>query len=130
MVTFPFAFEKRYAWMLKPLGVGPDNSAVTVTDDEIAVEFGRFGTRTPLSNISGIERSGDYKFYKAIGLRGSMVDSGVTFGTTTKAGVCLKFTERIPKVLPFPKDGHRGMTVTVADPDAFVAALAARGVPT
>lgn len=130
MDTFPFAFESRYAWLLKPLGVNPDNSSVVLTADDIEVKFGRFGMKTPLSNISGIERSGGYRFYKAIGLRGSLVDSGVTFGTTTKAGVCLKFIEKIPKVLPMPKDGHRGMTVTVAEPDAFIAALADRGVPT
>lgn len=129
MTRFPFAFETRYSWLLRPFGVSADNSAVTVTDDELQVAFGRFRVQTRLDNIAGIERSGGYRFWKAIGLRGSMVDSGITFGTTTEAGVCIKFIEKIPPVIPYPKSGHRGMTVTVADPDGLVAALAERGVP-
>lgn len=123
MQRFEFEFQSRFRGLLLPLGVTPGNSFVAITDDDqFHAKFGRWQIKTPLANISGYERSGDYRWYKAIGIRGSTVDHGLTFGSSVRAGVCVKFIEPIP---PFIRGlwHHPGLTVTVADPDGLVAAL-------
>lgn len=128
MQTFEFDFEPRYSWLLSPLGVKPGNSFVTIGGDEFHAKFGRWELRTPLTNITGYQRSGDYKWFKAIGIRGSWVDHGMTFGSSTRQGVCLKFAEPIAAFIPGMKP-HPGLTVTVRDADGLVAALESAGVP-
>ncbi|BCI90010.1 hypothetical protein NIIDMKKI_52160 [Mycobacterium kansasii] len=51
----------------------------------------------------------------------SMVDDGLTFGTNAHAGVCVHFEPPVHRVLGL-RD-HSALTVTVADPEALVAAL-------
>lgn len=127
MLKFSFDFQSRYRYLLLPLGVHPGNSFVAITDDDdLYVKFGPWKVTTPLSNISGFEVSGDYQWYKAIGIRGSFVDYGLTFGSTTKQGLCVKFAEKIPALVVGPR--HPGLTVTVADVDGLAAALTDRGV--
>lgn len=127
MTTFEFEFESQFGWLLRPLGITSGNSSVSIGDGEFRAKFGRWEVVTPLTNITGYQRSGDYKWYRAIGIRGSWVDHGLTFGSSTRRGVCLKFAEPIDKVIPGMKR-HPGITVTVADPDGLVAALEAAGV--
>ncbi len=128
MKMFEFDFEPRYRWLLTPLGVRRGNSLVTVTADDFHAKFGRWDLRIPLANIAGYERSGDYKWFKAIGIRGSWVDHGLTFGSSTKQGVCLRFIEPIKAFIPGMKP-HPGLTVTVADTDGLAAALESAGIP-
>lgn len=124
--AFEFRFDPLARPLLLGLGVHPGNCSVTLTDDDRFVAcFGRWKVDTPLANIDCVQVTGPYHFYKAIGLRGSMVDSGVTFGTSTAGGVCVTFIERIPKMIPGRK-GHRGLTVTVADPTALADAIESR----
>lgn len=123
METFPFRFDRVFLPLLLGLGVHPGNSLVTITnDDRFVAKFGRWKVDTPLANIDCIEVSGPYRWYRAIGLRGSSVDHGVTFGTTTDGGVCVTFHEPVPRLIPGMKD-HPGLTVTVADRAGLVAAL-------
>jgi hypothetical protein len=124
--TFEFAFAQRYRPILRLLGVTPNTALVTVGDDELRVRFGRWRLSTPIDNVVGLERSGDYRWYKAIGARGSLADKGVTFGTNTDAGVCVRFAEPVSALLPGDVMPHPGMTVTVADPDGFAAAIESR----
>lgn len=124
--VFPFRFDLAFRPMLLTLGVHPGNTSVTLTDDErFVARFGRWQVDTPLANIDCVEITGPYRWYKAIGLRGSFVDRGITFGTTTAGGVCVTFIESIPNLLPGVKN-HTGLTVTVVDPEALVKALEAR----
>jgi hypothetical protein len=124
--TFAFRFDLIARPILLPLGVHPGNCMVTLTeDDRFVARFGRWKVDTPLANIDCVTVTGPYHWYKAIGLRGSAVDTGVTFGTSTAGGVCVTFVERIPKVIYVMKD-HAGLTVTVDDPDALAAAIEAR----
>lgn len=128
MQVFEFDFHPRYRYLLLPLGVRPDNSFVAITDDdEFHAKFGRWELRTPMSNISGYQRSGDYKWFKAIGIRGSAADHGLTFGSTTTQGVCVTFSEPIKPFLP-GMPHHPGLTVTVSDADRLAAALESAGV--
>jgi len=127
MARFEFDFHPRYGRFLKPLGVKPANSYVELTDDEFIAKFGRWKVRTPLSNITCYQVSGEYKWYRAIGIRGSMADHGLTFGSTTSQGVCVRFAEPIRPFVPFMPH-HPGLTVTVADAAGLVAGLEARGI--
>ena len=81
--VFPFAFDARFAAVLRLLGVTRGNAMVTVTDHAIVVQFGRWRLRTPLLNVECVERTGGYRWWKAIGVRASFVDHGITFGTNT-----------------------------------------------
>ena len=109
--------------MVMPLGVGKDEG-VTVTDDTFTATFGRKRVETPMANVTEAHATHDYSWWKAIGMRLSFADDGLTFGTATHGGVCVHFDERIPKVIG-PRD-HSALTVTVDDLDGLVAAINAR----
>lgn len=123
---FTFRFDPVFRPLLLGLGVRPGNCSVTLTDgDRFVARFGRWVVDTPLANIDCVEVTGPYRWYKAIGLRGSWVDHGITFGTTAAGGVCVVFVEPVSRLLPGMKD-HPGLTVTVTDTEALAAAIEAR----
>ena len=122
--TFEFAFESR----LKPLslvaGVTPGNARVELDDEHLTVRFGRWTLRTPLANVAGTERTGPYTWWKVAGpAHLSLADGGITFATTTAAGVCVAFHEPVPALVPGSMVRHPAATITVADPQALIAAL-------
>ncbi len=127
--TFEFAFEPRYRWMLRVLAVTPETTLVTVNDDEFRVRFGGWKLSTPLSNCTGTCLTEGYRWFKAIGARGSFADRGVTFGTTTDRGVCVMFDEPVAALVPGNLLKHPGCTVTVEDCEGLRDALERRGVP-
>jgi hypothetical protein len=120
---FPYLFDQRFRWIWWPLGARPGVDGVTLTTEATFVAtFGRFRVETPLSNIKDATSTGPYRWWKAVGIRGSLADSGITFGTTPRGGVCVLFERRIPRVIP-PNESHSGLTVTVADRSGLVEAL-------
>ena len=121
---FPYDFDLRFALIWRPLGAKPATDGVTIGKTNVIATYGRFRVETPLTNVDCAEKTGPYKWWRAVGLRGSGVDSGITFGTTPRGGVCILFKDRIDQVLPTAK-AHAGLTVTVADCDGLVAALLA-----
>ena len=80
---------------------------------------------TPLDNIDESHITTGYRWWTAIGARRSFVDDGLTFGTNTAGGVCVHFREKVPSILR--RSGHSAVTVTVADTDGLIDALA--GMP-
>lgn len=123
MAEFPFRFDPRYRVLLAGFGVTPQTASISVDGAELAVRFGPWRLRTPLTNIRSTQRSGPYRWYRAIGVRGSLADSGVTFATTTDAGLCVLFHDRVSGMLPFGLRKHEGMTVTPEDIDGLERAL-------
>jgi hypothetical protein len=119
---FPYDLDVRYQLIWWPFGVRDDDGVTITNDGRFVATFGRWRVDTPLANIKGWQVSGPYQWYKAVGLRGSRVDSGITFGTTSRGGVCVLFHERIPQVVP-PRPAHSGLTVTVKDRQGLVDAL-------
>ncbi len=123
METFPFRFDFTALPVLLGLGVRPGNSRVELTDDDrFVAKFGRWTVDTPISNIDCVKVTGPYKRYRAIGLRGSSVDNGVTFGSSIAGGVCVTFVEPIKRLIPGMKQ-HPGLTVTVVDLEGLAAAI-------
>lgn len=124
--TFAYAFDPRFRGFLRVLGVRPGNSRVIVDDEYFDARFGRWRLKTPVSNLKDVQVTRDYRWFKAIGPRGSAVDRGATFGTNTEAGVCVCFQEPVGALISKDILRHRGLTVTVADIDGLVEAVQAR----
>jgi hypothetical protein len=127
---FPFDFDPRARALLRLLGVREDNAMVSISDDDFVATFGRWRLATPTSNLKDVRITRDYHWVKAIGPRGSFADGGATFGTNTRAGVCVCFHEPVGALFGPRLMRHPGLTVTVADVDGLAAAVRRRiGVP-
>lgn len=130
MTRYPFAFQTRYRPTLSAIGVFSNTAWVDVDEDGIHARFGLISADIEYNNVSDVELSGPYSAIKAIGARISLADKGMTMGTTTTRGVCLKFKEPILGMDPTGRLRHPGLTVTVADPEDFADDVRARaGLP-
>jgi hypothetical protein len=120
---FGMAFDPRFRLPLAALGVTPATAHVTLTPDRLVACFGPWVCRTALSNVRAVSLTGPYRWYRAIGPRLSLADHGLTFGTTTTGGVCLQLRDPVPGIDPIGLIRHPNLTLTVADPQRFAAAL-------
>ncbi len=127
---FTFAFDRRYRPLLALAGVLPQTTWVGVDAQYLTVGFGPWRLRTPRDNVVEARRTGPYRWWRVIGLHLSLADRGITFGTSTGAGVCVRFASPVSGVIGRWAH-HPAVTVTVADPDALIDALndPARGQP-
>jgi hypothetical protein len=116
-MRFEFDFDYPLAAPLAAFGILPATSFVDVADGELVARFGPWSLRTPVSNIASTEVSGPYRWYTAVGVRMSIADRGITFGSNAKAGLCLQFDEPVKALIP---GGHGprnpNATLTVTDP--------------
>lgn len=122
---FAFAFDRRFAPLLAIGGVRPASSSVRVTDETFEARFGPWSLRTPLTNIRAVTVTGPYRWWRAIGPRGSFADRGATFGTTARGGTCVSFHEPVPALFG-DRMLHPSLTVTVEDPAALATTLRSR----
>ena len=76
-----------------------------------------------ITNMREVCITWPYRWFKAIGPRGSFVDRGLTFGTTTRRGVCVLLREPVPGLAPDGLLRHPGITLTLAEPDRFASSL-------
>ncbi len=119
---FRYAVDKRYLPLLLPFGLRRNRDGVTLGDDgSFVASFGFFSVATPLDNITGAHVTRNYRWWTAFGVRASMADDGLTFGTNHRAGVCVHFAEKVPSRLS--KGGHSALTVTVEDLEGLTEAL-------
>lgn len=114
---FPYRFDRWVPPVLRPLGVAPGRDGVHLDDRRIVATFGRFRVEVPIENIAAAGTTGPYRWFRAIGPRGSLADHGLTFGTTTRGGTLIEFVEPIRRVIG-PWD-HPNLTVTVAEPESL-----------
>lgn len=117
---FPYELDERWKPLFLLLGVRPDDG-VTVTDELVHATYGHWSVETPRSNVAGTKITGPHRWWTAVGLRLSMADDGVTFGTNHWRGVCIQFDEKVHRAIGF-RD-HSALWVSVADPDGLVRAL-------
>lgn len=110
---------------LRILGIRPDSDGVWIDDDVLTATFGPWRVLTPASNVAGAEVSGPYSPWRAIGPRLSLADGGLTFGTTARAGVCIRFHDPVAGLEPFGLLRHPNLTVTVVEPELLVTRLRA-----
>ncbi|WP_130650178.1 hypothetical protein [Egicoccus halophilus] len=114
-----FDFEPRYRPLLRLLGVRPETAQVVVGAQVLRVRFGLWWLETTLDNVTDVTLTGPFRAIKAIGPHLSLADRGVTFGTTTRAGVCLTFREPVGALAGRRWLRHPGATLTVQDPSGF-----------
>ena len=118
---FPYRLDKRWSALLFLLGV-TEKDGVTITGKgALIASFGRFKVTTTLANIDHTSITGPHRWYTAVGLRLSLTDDGVTFGTNHRKGVSIAFVRKIPRVIGFRK--HSVLWVSVADPEGLAAAI-------
>jgi len=111
------------AGALRLLRVRPVSDGVSVDHDALVARFGPWSLSTPLANIAGVETGGPYRVWKVVGPRLSLSDRGLTFGTSARAGVCIRFREPVAGIEPTGLLRHPSLTVTVAEPELLVARL-------
>lgn len=117
---FPYRLDKRWAPLFFVLGVDGEDG-VEVSDDALVATYGRFRVETPLDNIDRTVVTGPHRWYTAVGLRLSLTDDGLTFGTNHISGLSISFVDKIPRVVGW-KD-HSMLWVSVADPAGLAAAI-------
>jgi hypothetical protein len=120
---FEFDFDRRFRLIALIYGATEKRSEVRITGDgRLTARFGFVRIDTPLSNVATAEKTGPYRWWKAIGVRTSLADKGLTFGSTAAGGVCIRFREAIgSKPRLFVR--HPGLTLTVKDREGFIEAL-------
>lgn len=120
---FPFALDLP-GTVLRTFGVaGPEDAVVELDDRLLSVRFGFWLLRTPTANLVDAEVSGPYSALKGLGVRLSLADRGVTFGSSTRRGVCLRFRRPVPAIEPLGLILHPGATVTVTDAEGLADAV-------
>jgi hypothetical protein len=104
---FAYAIDKRYLPLLVPFGLRGSKDGVTLTDEgSLSATFGFFKIKTPLANVTEAHITRNYRWWTAFGVRGSMVDDGLSFGTNHNAGVWVHFAEKVPS--PLRRSGQLG----------------------
>lgn len=121
---FPYRFDRTFVGIWWPLGARENVDGVTIGVDSLTATYGGKRLETPLANVTGAHATLDYQWWKAVGMRLSFVDDGVTFGTATHGGVCIHFEERVTRVIG--RKDHSALTVTVDDLDGLVAEITDR----
>ena len=123
---FPIRIGRRSRALLRLIfGVRPDNAHVDLGDD-LDARFGYGRLRTPVTNIGGWRIEGPWLWITAIGIRRGIRDGVFAFDGVHTGGVRIDFRERVPLLGLFKTPA---LYVTVEDPEAFTAALSARGIP-
>lgn len=105
-------------------GVTPNRAYVDLDDAGVHARFGPWRMDVPLDNIAGWAIRGPYRWWRVVGVRQTLGVWDVSFGSSARDGVYLRFA-RPQHALGID---HPALTVTVADPEAFTTALAARGI--
>lgn len=126
MERFAFRFDRRFRGVLRLFGVRPRTAEVRLGDERLEIRFGWWHLATPWSNVAGAEVSGPFQAARVIGARLSLADRGVTFGTSTRGGVCVTFREPVGALAGRDRLRHPGVTVTVEEPDDLARAVRAR----
>lgn len=121
---FAFAWESRYRLPAFAFGVTPRTAWVEVSPTELYVRYGLWTLRSALGNISGVETSGSYAFFKTAGPPHlSFSDRGISFATNSRQGLCVSFREPVRGIDPTKHIKHPGATLTVADVAGLAQAL-------
>jgi hypothetical protein len=100
---------------------------VEVDEETFLARFGPWRVRTPLTNITDVEVTGPYAFWKTAGpARYAITDRGLTFATNGDRGVLISFEKPVRGLDPLGILRHPELTVTVADVDGLADLLRGR----
>jgi hypothetical protein len=122
---FSFRFTPGYQLAGLPFGVTPWTARVQVDARVLAIRFGWWRLRTPVTNIVGTVVTGPFGFLRTAGsARLSLADRGLTCATNGERGLCIRFGQPVRGIEPFGLLRHPAVTVTVADPQRLATFLA------
>jgi hypothetical protein len=126
MQRFDFRFAPAYQRTARPFGITPERAWVQIDDEHLLANYGPWRLRTPLANISRVQITGPYRFYRTAGpARMGITDGGLTFASNGERGVLISFRRRVPAIDPLGLIRHPELTVTVADVQGLASALGA-----
>ena len=114
---FPYRLDKRWSALFFALGVRDSDGVTVSAKGELVATFGRFKVATTLANIDHTAVTGPHRWYTAVGLRLSLTDDGVTFGTNHRNGLRIAFVKKVPRVTGLRK--HSTLWVSVANPEGL-----------
>jgi hypothetical protein len=124
--TERFAISYDSAWLLTLVGMGPRSSGVEVDSDEIRVRMGSaFRLDIPRGSVRSVSRDpalGGQATWGVHGLSGRWLVNGSADGLVELAIEPPCYTGRGLGTL-FRKVRVKSLTVSLADPDGFIAAL-------
>lgn len=119
-----FAFHRAFVLPAALVGVRPTTAHLRIEDRHLDVRFGPWRVRVPLSEIASAEVTGPYAWPKVIGPPHlSLADRGLTFATTNREGVCIRFRRPVRGIEPVGLLRHPALTVTVRDAPAVAELL-------
>jgi hypothetical protein len=121
---FGFAFDRPFVPLLALAGVRRSRAEVVLDDTHLRARFGPFRLETPLTNLRSVQVTRGYRWWRAIGPRGSAPTAGRPSGPPRRAGTCICFHEPVPALFG-QRMLHPALTVTVTDPEALAARSAA-----
>lgn len=123
--TFDFVFDSRYLPLLRLAGITPERTSLRVDDAEVAIRFGTFSLTVPRDNITTTSVTGPHQPLRALGIRMSLADRGLTLGTSVERMVCMEFARPV-RLRPFDITGHPGLSVSVERPQELATLLEER----
>lgn len=121
--VFAFRFDRAARLGLLVLGVTPATSRVEVAGGQVLIRYGPWRTTVDRRNVRAVTASGPFKAWKALGPRVSAADRGLTFGTSTRGGVCIQLWQPVGVLAPRRLLAHPAVTVTVDRPADLVRLL-------
>ena len=107
-------------WLSRLLGA---HSGLELDTDGLRVRLGPWTVSTPLENLAGADVTGPYRPLRALGVRLSLADHGLTFGTTTERGLCVRFRTPVRGIDPLGLLRHPSLTATVVEPGLIATAI-------
>jgi hypothetical protein len=127
-VNFSIRLERRFRIPLLAFGVvGRRNAYARLDGGELLARFGFFTLRTAIDNVERWEIQAPYRWWMAVGVRGTPGKPEITFGGSAHGGVMLLLHRPITRW--WWKRNLRELYLTLDDPDGFSAELARRGIP-
>ena len=118
---FPYRFDGRWRVLFWALGVSKNDGVSVYDNGDLVATFGRFKVKTTKNNVRRSVVTGPHRWYTAVGLRLSLADDSITFGTNHKKGLSIEFVRKVPPVIGFRR--HSTLWVSVADPKGLAAAI-------
>ena len=121
---FPYLRDKRWSALFLALGVRAADGVTVSAKGDLIATYGRFKVKTTLDNVDHTEINGPHRWYTAVGLRLSLSDDGISFGTNHRKGLSIAFVKKVPRVIGLRK--HSTLWVSVADPEGLAEAIVQR----
>ena len=125
-VEFRIRLDRRFRIPLLAFGVLRRNAWLRLDDESLLARFGFFSLRIALADIDRWECQGPWRWWMAVGVRGTLGRPEITFGGSRHGGVAL-FLHR-PIARWWWVRNLREVYFTLEDPDGFVTELAERGI--